>query len=69
LVSEIREKLMALATHHPEGSYKMADGEVCFALKGGFSSARTVAQLEARLPVLHDLADVAEVFAADEGES
>lgn len=69
LVPEIREKFTALETDSPEGSYKMADGEVRFALSGSFSGKRTVAQLEARLPVLHDLADVAEVFAADDDES
>ncbi|MBI2516275.1 MAG: hypothetical protein HYV95_05105 [Opitutae bacterium] len=66
LVPEIREKLMADAADAREGGYKLADGEVRFALRDNFTSEKAIARLEARLPVLHDLADVAEVFAADQ---
>lgn len=65
LVPEIREKLTVPDVAGWSGSYKLADGEVRFALQNSFTSEKALAQLEARLPVLHDLADVAEVFAAD----
>lgn len=68
LVPEIRAKLMVSDGAGRSGSYKLVDGEVRFALQNDFSSKRAIAQLEARLPALHDLADVAEVFADNDTE-
>ena len=69
LVPEIRAKLMGLVGESGEDGYKLIDGEVRFAVKGYFSTAGIAERLEARLSVLADLADVAEVFAADQGRS
>lgn len=65
LVPEIREKLTVPNGAGWSGSYKLTEGEVRFALQNNFASEKAIMQLEARLPVLHDLADVAEVFAAE----
>jgi hypothetical protein len=65
LVPEIREKFMTQPALAWEGGYKLAEGEVRFAVRGTFAQAKLVTDLEARLPLLRDLADVAEVFAAE----
>ena len=67
LVPEIRAKLMGLVGESGEDGYKLIDGEVRYAVRGYFSTVGIAERLEARLPVLADLADVAEVFAADQG--
>ena len=65
LVPEIREKLMAaqaaggLAVH-----FRLEKGTVRYAELGDFSSDSACARLEQMLPVLYDLADIAEVAAA-----
>jgi hypothetical protein len=64
LVPEIREKIMALPALPGENGYELAEGEVRFAVRGTFADEKLVAALEARLPLLRDLADVAEVFGA-----
>lgn len=65
LVPEIREKLMAAHRAGGGGIFRMdAGGEVVYVEQGSLSSAKVIARLEAVLPVLFDLADVAEVAAA-----
>jgi hypothetical protein len=64
LVPEMREKLMqTIGPRTRPGSYKLEAGLVRYAEEGQFSDAELVTRLETRLPLLHDLADVAEVFA------
>lgn len=63
LVPAIREKFMAQPQRANDGSYKLADGWVQFAERGTFSSEEVIARLEAKLALLRDLADVAEVAA------
>jgi hypothetical protein len=61
LVPDIRAKLLAHPSRRQDGDYKLADGLVQFAERGTFHSNETIARLEAKLPLLHDLADVVEV--------
>ncbi len=64
LVPEVRAKLMAAqAAGGPGGSFKLESGMVRYAETGTFSDASACARLEQMLPVLHDLADIAEVAA------
>jgi hypothetical protein len=63
LVPEIRAKLMAARERDADGDFKLEEGWVCYAEQGRFSSEATLRRLESLLPVLHDLADVAEVCA------
>jgi hypothetical protein len=64
LLPEIREKLMAAhRSGHRTGGFRLEQGEVVYAEQGGLHDAGRVARLEALLPVLMDLADVAEVSA------
>ncbi|HYC70822.1 MAG TPA: hypothetical protein VEB66_06420 [Opitutaceae bacterium] len=64
LVPEIRAKLVAAHRAGGDGSFRLERGEVVYAERGSVGSARVVARLEAVLPVLLDLADVAEVAGA-----
>ncbi|WP_438480360.1 hypothetical protein [Oleiharenicola lentus] len=64
LLPEIRAKFMAQPERARDGSYKLADGWVQFAEHGSFATPEVIARLETKLPLLHDLADVAEVGAA-----
>jgi len=66
LVPEIRHKLDALDTGMRDNGYKLDGGWMQFAIQGAFADAKLIARLEARLPVLADLADVVEVAAAVE---
>jgi hypothetical protein len=67
LVPEVREKLMAaLAAGGQSISFRLEKGMVRYAELGSFSSEPACARLERMLPVLTDLAAVAEV-AADGG--
>ncbi len=61
LVPEIRARLMAVHDTSRWGSFRLADGEVAYVESGGFSNQEQMARLESALPVLQDLADVAEV--------
>ena len=61
LVPAIRTKFMAQPERAGDGPYKLADGWVQFAEHGALSSDAVIARLEAKLPLLRDLADVAEV--------
>lgn len=65
LVPEIREKLMEAQTAGgPAGNFRLEKGTVRYAEIGDFSSDSVCARLEQMLPVLNDLADIAEVAAA-----
>jgi hypothetical protein len=64
LVPEVRAKLMTTqAAGGPGGTFKLEKGMVRYAEMGTFSDAPACARLEQMLPVLHDLADIAEVAA------
>jgi hypothetical protein len=63
LVPEIRQRLSALDVQARDGSYKLERGWMQFSIRGEFSNPALIARLEARLPVLADLADIVEVAA------
>lgn len=63
LVPAIRERLMAARVAGATETFKLADGIVFYARQGRFADPVAVEQLESLLPVLQDLADVAEVGA------
>ncbi len=64
LVPEVRAKLMAAqAADSRGGTFKLENGMVRYAEVGSFSDTPACARLERMLPVLHDLADIAEVAA------
>ena len=63
LVPSIRARLMAEPAGHWGGRYKLEDGLAQYVEQGYLSSAEVLARLERQLPLLHELADVAEVFA------
>lgn len=64
LVPEVRAKLMtALAAGGRSFSFRLVDGAVRYAETGSYSSAPGCVRMETMLPVLHDLADIAEVAA------
>ena len=62
LVPTIREKLLAVHAGSRTGKVRLEKGEVSFSEVGGFSSREQLVRLEAAVPVLLDLADVAEVL-------
>jgi hypothetical protein len=64
LVPEIRAKLTALDHFSSEKPFRLEGGLVQFSTPGTFGSDKVVARLEAGLPMLYDLADLAEVYAA-----
>jgi hypothetical protein len=64
LVPAIRAKFMAQPPRTNESSYQTKDGLVQFAERGSFYSTDLIVRLEAKLPLLHDLADVVEVCSA-----
>lgn len=66
LVPEIRAKLMAAREAGAKGDFKLENGTVFYAEEGSFASEKSLARLEGLLPVLLDLADVAEVCAASQ---
>lgn len=63
LVPEIRAKLTALRQAATEKPFRLAAGEVQFSVPGTFGNDQVIARLESGLPLLFDLADIAEVFA------
>lgn len=64
LVPEIREKLMAVHRAGGGGTFRLDEGgEVVYVEQGSLANAARVRRLEAVVPVLLDLADVAEVGA------
>lgn len=62
LLPEIREKLMAVF-RSGRGTFRLEDGEVAYVEEASLSNAAVIQRLEAALPVVQDLADVAEVAA------
>lgn len=63
LVPEIRGKFMAALAGGAKGSYVLKDGAVRYAERGGFYSEPITRRLAQQVPLLRDLADLAEVFA------
>lgn len=63
LVPSIRARLMAEPAGRRGARYKLENGLVQYVEQGHLSSAEVLARLERQLPLLHELADVAEVFA------
>lgn len=63
LVPEIREKLLAVHRAGGDGAFRLERGEVVYAERGSLGRAKVLNRLESILPVLQDLADVAEVAA------
>lgn len=63
LVPSIRARLMAEPAGRWGARYKLENGLVQYVEQGHLSSAEVIARLERQLPLLHELADVAEVFA------
>jgi hypothetical protein len=66
LVPEIRAKLTSLKLAASEKSFRLEAGEVQLSTPGTFGSDQVVARLESCLPLLFDLADIAEVYAGNE---
>lgn len=64
LVPSIRTRLMAEPAGHTDGRYKLEHGLMQYVERGQLYSAEVLARLERQLPVLQELADVAEVFAS-----
>lgn len=64
LVPQIRARLMGEAAGRRGARYKLKDGLVQYVEQGSWSSGGALERLEQQLPLLHELADVAEVFAA-----
>ena len=64
LVPEVRAKLMAAhADAGTDGNFKLQQTAVVYAEHGTFADPNDCARFELLLPVLHDLADIAEVSA------
>jgi len=63
LVPSIRARLMAEPAAGRSARYKLEQGPVFYAEQGAFASTAVLERLERQLPLLHELADVAEVFA------
>jgi hypothetical protein len=67
LMPEIRAKFMAVPTGRWGARYKLEGGWVQYVEQGHLGGADVVERLEMQLPLLHELADVAEVFASSPG--
>ena len=67
LVPAIRARLMVEAASRPGGRYQLEAGFVRYVEQGCLAGA-TVERLAAKLPLLHDLADVAEVAEVSTGQ-
>jgi hypothetical protein len=67
LMPEIRAKFMAAPTGRWGVRYKLEGGWVQYVEQGQLGSAGVVERLEQQLPLLHELADVAEVFGSSPG--
>lgn len=63
LVPEIRAKLTSLKQAAAEKPFRLEAGEVRLSTSGSFGSEQVIARLESCLPLLCDLADIAEVYA------
>lgn len=64
LVPDIRAKFVNDPKVGRVGTYQLKEGMVRYVQRGQFGNEKIVRQLEVELPVLQDLADVAEVFAS-----
>ncbi len=64
LVPAIRAKFMAALAGGAKGHYTLKEGVVRYAERGGFYAEPLTARLEQQVPLLLDLADLAEVAAA-----
>lgn len=64
LVPEIRARLDEAFAAGARGHFRTEGGWVCYAELGTFGDVRRLARLEGALPLLRDLADVAEVCAS-----
>lgn len=67
LMPEIRGRLMASPAGRRGGHYKLEAGWVQYAEQGHLGGSETIERLQQRLALLHELSDVAEVFAANPG--
>lgn len=63
LVPQIRARLMAEPVLRRTNRYELKDGLVQYVEIGRLSATEVLARLERQLPLLHELADVTEVFA------
>ena len=63
LVPSIRARLMAEKDGRRGARYRLKDGLVQYHEHGYFTGVEAVERLERQLPLLHELADVAEVAA------
>lgn len=64
LLPEVRTKLMAAhAVSRSRGHFKLEEAALFYAENGTFADAATCARLEQMLPLLNELADIAEVSA------
>ncbi len=63
LLPEIREKFIAAHAAGVRGQFKLEEGWVCYTEQGALASEPAVRRLEGLLPLLHELADIAEVCA------
>lgn len=63
LLPEIREKIMTVF-HTGHGTLRLEGGEVAYVEEGSLSDLAVTQRLEAALPAVQDLADVAEVSVA-----
>lgn len=66
LVPEVRARLAALGHFASEKPFQLEGGLVQLSTPGTFGNDKVVTRLEACLPLLYDLADIAEVFAASQ---
>jgi hypothetical protein len=64
---EIRGKLMSARDIGAPGNYKLEFGAMRYAEQGSFSNDATCRRLERQIPLLQDLADLADVFATQQG--
>jgi hypothetical protein len=67
LMPEMQAKLMAAPTGRWGVRYKLEAGWVQYVEQGHLGGTDVVERLEKQLPLLHELADVAEVFASSPG--
>lgn len=63
LVPQIRARLLAEPAGRWGARYKLEQGPVQYVEQGSFAGSGVLERLERQLPLLHELADVAEVFA------
>jgi hypothetical protein len=67
LMPEMRAKLLAAPAGRWGVRYKLEGGWVQYVEQGHLGGTEVVERLEKQLPLLHELADVAEVFASSPG--